>query len=421
MVVAEYRYAAVCTMAHDTSQPLHNGCNITITSEKNVSVVTMSTVRNEWTTTVQPNETYIMTVGQHLLPDEGVEDVVIYVQCNNPLRVVVFKTDDYEHNRSIGAYQVYDVNKTGNEYYVITYPEGATFAQYVKEFFIVAAFDNNTLVSIDQGGNKTNVTLNHFQAFTMKSLRPNANFTGTRITANNSISLVTGNLYAINPFNYYGQYMTSLSPVSRYSKDYTVPALGGSSDNGYLVTLLAANHTTALINNESYVIAAGKGLDYIQTNASLPTSIHCNDSCLPVQYSRNWPQIQGYFKTDVIANDDFYDFASFFAPNVTTTHHVSIIVDGHNSSVYFDLESINATAWLPFGNMSYTVIPTTSGMHNISSNSSRFAAYLHAYIDDWGAYGISLHNIHNETAPNITLVSISLQVTNNTLSLIHNK
>ena len=237
------------------------------------------------------------------------------------------------------------------------------------------------------------MTLNRYQAFTLKTTETEIGYTGYHAVANKAITVVAGNLNARNPHPsglYTGPYITSLPGVKEYGQEYVVPPLGRNSNNGgYVARLLAAyDGTNAYIGGEEYALDEGEWLDAETEDHNEPMHAYCDQPCIIVQMTKQATGL-GYVMMNTVPVQTWYSAATFATREIDVEHYLSVTFYGDTDDFFLDGEVLNVN-WTRVESFWTTFVDVQQGSHDISSQYGIFAAYVYAFTGNWGGYGYAL-------------------------------
>ena len=257
--------------------------NVTITSavSKNSPLYTVHIKAGE---TVQYNVPNSLRINQTGTGRKGVE-----INASNDITVIVLLRESSKSD----AFIALPTNVLGMKYIVPTW----THTYGLPQFVIISCYDKTTVniklrmsrsfFSYDgnsySNGKTLSVTLDKLGT---SYVFDDADFSGTVITANKPIAVISGQLTAVVSSNRdYDKLASFLLPVKNWGTDFIVPTVG-TFDVGDVFRVFASDSDTRVYNGNSETVLQSGEYVQIDLDSSLASFVKCSKPCQIIQYTR---------------------------------------------------------------------------------------------------------------------------------------
>ncbi len=301
------------------------------------------------------------------------------------------------------AYLAFPLDAIGREYYVMAYFRD--FSNLIPTQATVLATQNNTTITITSSitdgpftaGVPSTVTLQQGEVYQIRSTIVNADYTGTKITANNPISVfggaqctnISGTLRACDHL------VEQLPPLSTWGRSFlTVPLATRLA--GDVFRFLAQTNGTAVSVNGSVVanLNAGQFFETILSSTSY-NRVTSTQPILVGQYSRS-------SQADNVVSDPFFalvppdeQFLNSYVVSAGTSNipnnYLNITSPTSNiGTVRVDGTVVNPGLWvsIPSTTFSGAKVPVSTGVHSVTSTLPvGLLAYGFGSFDSYGYIG----------------------------------
>jgi len=239
---------------------------------------------------VTADELYIKTIDNMFIPmfmvSTGIEDKAFEVTSDLPIS---FTYGVQSHTRSSRPDQILARPLADSaDYYVMTKTGVNLTNNDENNFYTISAVHDYTTVTIyePRTAQTSVISLNRFQTYTNVGGSDNDDFTGTHITANRNISVISGNARYYATYDQEHYFCDMLPPVRELGLYYTsFPIVYGERHTGYFVRVVATvNNTDVHIPAQSVkTLNAGEYLEIQQDISDYALSFWCTAPCLAVQ------------------------------------------------------------------------------------------------------------------------------------------
>lgn len=281
------------------------------------------------------------------------------------------------------AYLAFPLDAIGTEYYVLAYFRDFSFALPTQA--TVLATQNNTNVTITSSitdgpftaGVPQTIILQQGEVYQMRSLITNADFTGTKITADKPVS-VFGGAQCTNisgTFRACDHLVEQMPPLTTWGRSFlTVPL--ATRLQGDVFRFLAQRNGTAVSVNGAIVANLNAG-QYFETilGSSSYNRITSNEPILVGQYSRS-------SQVDNVTSDPFFalvppdeQFLNSYVVSAGTSNipnnFLNITSPTSNvGTVRVDGSVVNSGLWVPIQSTGFSgaKVPVSSGVHSVTSS-----------------------------------------------------
>ena len=330
-----------------------------------------------------------MTIKQAMIPEDGTESKAIRVDSDAEIQVLVFKEsfapniDNLYHD----VVEVPEARKYGMHFVTSGYnKESRSAAGWAGQFYVVATLYDNTTISVQpQSGSPFELVLPSFGTFTWVSYdSTDLIASGTLITSNAPITVVSGSLSGSNPY-VSGSYISSIPPICSLADRYMIPHLisHNTESPGFSLHVVASENNTLVEFDGSVVELAlvGNSVTF-EVNSGGWMSLNCSKNCLAVQYAkslRSSSGIYGMLMLVILGANEFYGSTSFMALDVNPRSTISIIVEEEmrGTDIMLNGDSLGHLEWEI--NYGYSTAETTidEGTYVMQSVSNRpFVVYV---------------------------------------------
>lgn len=280
------------------------------------------------------------------------------------------------------AFLAFPIDALGKEYYVLGYNKD--FANSIPTQATIVATENNTKVTItatETGGGFTkgvpmDVVLQQGQVYQLRSLNNNADYTGTKVTADKPISVfggaqctnISGTLRACDHL------VEQLPPLSSWGKSFVTVPLATRLKGDVFRFMAQKNGTVVSVNGLVVATLAAGGFFETILGSTSYNRVTSTEPILVGQYSRS-------SEADGVTSDPFFTLIppdEQFLNNYTISagtanipnNWVNITSPTSNlGNVKVDNLVVNSALWKPIPGTSFSgaIVPVSVGVHRITS------------------------------------------------------
>lgn len=281
------------------------------------------------------------------------------------------------------AFLAFPLDAIGTEYYVLAYNRDFSFTLPTQA--TIVATQNNTTVTItssltDGGltaGVPFNVVLQQGEVYQLRSLVTNADYSGTKVTADKPIS-VFGGAQCTNisgTFRACDHLVEQMPPLNSWGQSFLTVPLATRLQGDVFRFLAQNNGTTVSVNGVAVAnLNAGQFFETILSSTTY-NRITSNEPILVGQYSRS-------SEVDGVVSDPFFALVppdeqflnsyvvSAGTPNIATNFLNITSPTANIGSVTVDGAVVSAALWEPIPSTSFSgaKVPVANGVHTITSS-----------------------------------------------------
>ena len=276
----------------------------------------------------------------------GTLNSVVLVQSDGPIQINTLNTG------SCGSYLALPMDVLGTEYVVSTWRP----AEGESNYFAVIATEADTVVTITQFGVPETVTI--AQAYLAHFVLSSDDLTGTTISSNKPVAVISGNPATADDTDYSVSY---LWPTERWGSQHVVAQIPGSTA-AYFVKITSNSQTSTIVRVHGtgrYVLRPGEYLALEIENRAI--YIESEAAVQVIQYTREDMGDGSYSQPSSIVipatiryTTDFF----FVTPFQTGTfqHFITVIIDPTQvSGLLLDTLPVEQTGWEPVVGTDYFV------------------------------------------------------------------
>ena len=372
-----------------------NYCQLTILSvtEANINI---HTAEETISFTLPPGQVYKKDYGEDLHPTQGMENKAIRVSSDVELQVLIYKTESSRHQNDI--FMVPNHIRENNTFFTSAYTGLIDCSSaYVKQFYLVTSFYNNTSVHIQQqDGTTYDLDLPTFGTFVQSTMDENDHLAmGTKITSNKLINIVSGKLCVRNnagSLSWIGTYASSMPSTDGLNQQYIAPNIIHEDMNaiGYSITVVATEDgTTVESDGEAETLDEGQTAIFEYPLIDKSIFINCSKNCLVTQYSKHAYESSsawsGPFMQTLLSENDFSTSHFFTTHDSYPISYLSLVVKGEapGDDLYLNGTSLGYLSWNPIHGYSSAELAIPQGVYELYSAGGRsFGAYVYIYNMD---------------------------------------
>ena len=324
-----------------------------------------------------------------------IEDLGILIQAEDPVRVYGLNQRQF----TTDAFTALPLNALGTSYRAMTY-EGLVLSAG-SQFVVVGASDDTQVTitpTVQVGAREANIpftiSLNALQTFQLQTL--GADLTGSRITSNKPVAVLSGHLCANVPANqnFCDHLVEQMIPISAWGQEfYTLPL--ETRQNGDTFRILADEDDTEVTINDGVTdivvpLSAGSFHEAIFDGVRL---IQSNKPVLVAQFSNGGSfdgQTGDPFMMLVPAAEQFLSNYTFSTVDVGNLHFVNIIAtaeDADAGAIQLDGVPVLASEFVEVPNSPFKCakVQITQGVHTMTGPAP-FGIYVYGFGRD-DSYG----------------------------------
>lgn len=358
-----------------------------------------SLIPGETTTIAMPPGTTLAGSGLH--PDGAVR-----VQTDADVSVTVFTSEDYSGD----AFRPLPEGELGTEYVVVSSPAGAS-GTLPSQFLVVATADGTTVTITASDTNSaglvpdtaTDIDLDLGQVYQVQAPLVGADLTGTLISANQPIAVISGHYLGLVPANTgcCASFMAAcLPPVSAWGTDYLVAPTNTRSHDVFRLVAWSNGTTFTATGHPGGTLGQG---EFIEFTASQGVYVTSSAPVLLAQYFTSWDVDSVIYADPALlippprtAWGSRYEVQASAVSGVLNYLNVfTMTVD--IASVTFDGAPVSAGAWVEMGDMSLAVLAPSAGPH-VVEGSATLGVRVYGFKAYW-SYGYYCRGVAEEPPP----------------------
>ena len=291
-------------------------------------------------------------------------------------------------NHGVGTsdgYLALPTNALGTVYVVASYQPSA----YTAHFGIISVNNETSIrIKLNTIGNITyrgtsyskgssfSITLDKLETFHISHLY---DLSGTIITANKPISVISGNRCAnVGGVGYCDHLAAFLLPVKNWGNEFVV-ATTGSMDKRVGPDIFRVfayeNNTIVYKADRESVLLSGEFTEIDVTDGDLASSVHCSKPCQVVQYvkSRYRTDIGYYADPSMIVLPSVKQFLSYyhvalFTKSAFIRHYITLLIKNcYNNGLIMNGTAMNGLHWETINGTDYTwTVVNVSGFDSVT-------------------------------------------------------
>ena len=382
--------------------------NIISSSHTNI---TISTAEESGSFILSPGVLNRKEFGKEAHPDIGVENKAIRITSDEDIQVLVYRAMSTIHD---DVYMVSNQLRANTTYFTTAYGDsvGCGSVRH-EEFYLVTSFYDDTALSIvQQDGTTFELELPAFGTFTQKTTDKNNHLaSGTEITSNKPINVVSGDLCAFNnangaPSTGVGTYASSIPAVASLGQQYIVPRIINEDADppGFSVSVVATeNDTTVESDGDVQTLDQGKTTQFEYPFIDRSILVTCSKPCLVTQYAKAIAYRSGLFMLNILPASEFSTSAYFTSLDIYAVSFVNLVVTGESivDSLYMNGESLENLSWSPANGYTTAELLIPYGAYELQSRDGRpFAIYIYFHLrNNGGGAGYTMLPMESSDVP----------------------
>jgi hypothetical protein len=336
---------------------------------------------------------FIRWTAENLQTAGGIEEKGIFISSDVNIAVMIAQVDTaYTPQVYNDATAISPISSAQTAYHLISHLGSMSCSTgFRNAFFAISSSEDDTRVTVTSPTSSSNsFTLNRLETYSEIAGNNNDELAGYQVTSSAPVTVVAGNLCTPSPS---GAYITSLSPVNRYSTQYIVPAIQASQSSAYDVHIVASmNNTIVDIDGQQTLLQADEIFVQTVDDQSTTSQVICSLPCNVIQFTLGNSDT-AKLAIDVIATNDFYTQATFTTSEDLSLHHITVIVDSPApvSDILLDGVPFDPV-WSINADYIYSTADVGKGYHVMNSTESSFAVYTYAHTPPSysGGYGFAV-------------------------------